>query len=73
MRIKDRNPDLFDPGSGIRGGKIWIRYKHPGSARLFFFFELLEGFIISRRRSLESSRSDHPALQNMIFFNLFIF
>jgi hypothetical protein len=32
MRIWD--PEFFDPGSGIRDGKIWIRDldKHPGSA-----------------------------------------
>jgi hypothetical protein len=32
MRIRIRAPESFDPGYGIRDGKILIRDKHPRSA-----------------------------------------
>jgi hypothetical protein len=34
MRIRIRDPEFFDPGSGIRDGKIRIRDKYPGIAAL---------------------------------------
>ncbi len=43
MRMRIRN--LFDPGSGIRDGKIGIRDKHPGSATLLT--RCLKGRMIS--------------------------
>jgi hypothetical protein len=32
--------DLVKPGYGIRDGKNWIRYKHPGFATQLFSFSL---------------------------------
>jgi hypothetical protein len=35
LKFFDEDPGIFfDPGSGIRDGKILIRDKHPGSATL---------------------------------------
>jgi hypothetical protein len=35
-KLFDANPgsEIFDPGSEIQDGKIWIRDKHPGSGTM---------------------------------------
>jgi hypothetical protein len=43
MWIRTRDPGIFfDPGSGIRDGKIRIRDKHLGSANADLDFEYLK-------------------------------
>jgi hypothetical protein len=46
------DPDLFDPGSEIRDGKIRIRDKHPGSATLVLGPEFFSSFFRSGSRRI---------------------
>ena len=52
--------DLFDPGSGIRDGKVRIRDKHPGSATLVLADKYLAETCLNLRLGSGGHRLEDP-------------